>query len=75
MTVSGSLLDEKGKLAEAGYATKLIKTYDRKHIAAHPLRIKEWDYYLIQSDRYALALTIADNGYMGLDSKIGRAHV
>lgn len=64
----GYLHDEKGHLMEAGYATNLIKTYDRKRIAANPLRIKEWDYYLIQSDRYALALTIADNGYMGLDS-------
>ena len=32
------------------------------------LRIKEWDYYLINNGRFALALTIDDNGYMGLDS-------
>ena len=64
----GPLHDEKGRLTETGYATSLIKTYDRKRIAANPLRIKEWDYYLITSDCYALALTIADNGYMGLDS-------
>ena len=68
MVTPGNLHDEKGRLTETGYATNLIKTYDRKKIASHPLRIKEWDYYLIQSDRYALALTIADNGYMGLDS-------
>lgn len=64
----GPLHDEKGRLTEAGYATSLIKTYDRSRIAASKLRIKEWDYYLITSDCYALALTIADNGYMGLDS-------
>ncbi len=64
----GYLHDEKGRLTETGYATQPIKIYDRRRIAAHPLRIKEWDYYLICSDRYALALTIADNGYMGLDS-------
>lgn len=68
MTKSGPLHDEKGCLVETGYATRLLKTYDRRRVAASPLRIKEWDYYLIQSDRYALALTIADNGYMGLDS-------
>ena len=68
ITKKGPLLNEKGRLSECGYATSLIKAYDRKRIAANPLRIKEWDYYLIQSDRYALALTIADNGYMGLDS-------
>lgn len=64
----GPLLDAKGRLTEAGYATALIKEYNRKNIAAHKLRIKEWDYYLIQSDLFALALTIADNGYMGMDS-------
>jgi len=64
----GPLHDEKGRLVETGYAMELIRQYDRKRIAANPLRIKEWDYYLVQSDRYALALTIADNGYMGLDS-------
>lgn len=68
ITARGPLHDERGRLAETGYATELIKEYDRKRIAASPLRIKEWDYYLIQSDCYALALTIADNGYMGLDS-------
>lgn len=68
ITHPGPLHDEKGRLIEAGYATQLLKQYDRRRVAASPLRIKEWDYYLIQSDRYALALTIADNGYMGLDS-------
>ena len=32
------------------------------------MRIKEWDYYLITDGHVGLALTIADNGYMGLDS-------
>ena len=64
----GPLHRPDGALSQAGYATALVKEYDRARIAAHPLKIKEWDYYLIASDRYALALTIADNGYMGLDS-------
>ncbi len=68
ITQPGPLHQEDGTLHEAGYATSLIKTYHRAHIKASPLRIKEWDYYLIASERYALALTIADNGYMGLDS-------
>ena len=68
VTRKGPLLDEKGRLVEPGYATSLIKEYNRKDIAANKLRIKEWDYYLIQSDLFALALTIADNGYMGMDS-------
>ena len=64
----GRLLDEHGHLSEQGYATRLMKQYDRKDVAAPVWRIKEWDYYLIATDRFALALTIADNGYMGLDS-------
>lgn len=64
----GDLLDDKGRLVQAGYATSLIKKYDRNQIKAGKLRIKEWDYYLIQNDYYAVALTIDDNGYMGLVS-------
>lgn len=68
ITSEGPLHDERGRLLETGYATRLIRQYDRKRIAASRLRIKEWDYYCVTSDRYALALTVADNGYMGLDS-------
>lgn len=68
MLTPGELLNEKGCLAQAGYATSLVKRYDRTKIAASWMRIKEWDYYWIHNDRYGVALTIADNGYMGLDS-------
>jgi hypothetical protein len=62
----GPLLDAKGALAEAGYATSLVKTYDRKAIRGGALRIKEWDYYLIHNGRFGVAMTIADNSYMGM---------
>lgn len=62
------LLDDNGHLIEVGYAKKLLLQYDRKKIKAPRSRIKEWDYYLIYNDDYALALTIDDNSYMGLDS-------
>ena len=62
------LLSEKGELTQAGWARQPYPVYERKAIKASPLRIKEWDYYLIANDRFALALTVADNGYMGLDS-------
>jgi len=62
------LLDGKGNLTEAGYAKKLLPVYRREDIKINALRIKEWDYYLINNGRFALALTIDDNGYMGLDS-------
>lgn len=66
ITQSKKLLDENGVLTEPGYSTELIFDYDRKDIKASKLLIKEWDYYLITNKEYAVALTIADNGYMGL---------
>ena len=64
----GKLLDENGHLTEKGYATSLVKTYFRRDIKAGALRIKEWDYYLIYNNDYGVALTLADNSYMGLVS-------
>jgi len=64
----GPLLDENGHLTEAGYATSLVKQYDRNAIKGGKLRIKEWDYYCIIGGDIVLALTIADNSYMSLDS-------
>ncbi|MCI9157972.1 MAG: DUF2804 domain-containing protein [Lawsonibacter sp.] len=68
ITQAGPLLDEQGSLREAGYAKKLLPVYDRARIRGKALRIKEWDYYLVMNGQFALALTIADNSYMGLDS-------
>ena len=48
----GPLHDEKGRLLETGYATELIRTYDRRRVAANRLRIKEWDYYAVCCDRF-----------------------
>ncbi len=64
----GPLLDKNGELIDKGYAKCLVKDYDRKAIKAKKHRIKEWDYYLIYDDNYAVALTIDDNSYMGLVS-------
>lgn len=62
------LLNELGQLSEAGYSTSLVLDYDRRNIKANALRIKEWDYYLITNGKIGIALTIADNSYMGLNS-------
>ena len=68
ITERHALLDDKGGLTEPGYARSLILDYDRAAIKANSFRIKEWDYYLITCDDFAVALTVADNSYMGLDS-------
>jgi len=62
----GKLLDNKGHLTEAGYATSLVKEYHRKDIKASSLRIKEWDYYLIYNEHFGIALTLDDNSYMSM---------
>ena len=62
------LLDSKGNVQEPGYAKTALFKYDRKAIKAKGIRIKEWDYYCILNEHFGLALTVADNSYMGLDS-------
>lgn len=68
ITGSGPLLDEDGRLREPGYALRPPFEYDHARIAAPRFRIKDWDYYLINDDKYAVALTFSDLGYMGLVS-------
>ena len=62
------LLDEQGNLTQPGYAKRLLPVYDRRKVKGGLTRLKEWDYYYIGNDRYGVALTVADNSYMGLDS-------
>lgn len=62
------LLDERGNLTEPGYAKRLLPVYDRTKVKGGFARLKEWDYYYVGNDRFGVALTIADNSYMGLDS-------
>ena len=68
ITAPAPLLNDDGSLFEAGYAKYPILVYDRSQIKAGKMRIKEWDYYLIYNDRYAVALTCDDNSYMGMMS-------
>lgn len=68
ITKVAPLLDGSGHLTEPGFAKSLLPIYDRSAIKAPGLRIKEWDYYYIGNEDYGIALTIADNSYMGLDS-------
>lgn len=62
------LLKEDGSLREPGWSRKLYQIYDRNDIKAPKFRIKEWDYYLIMSDSFGVALTVSDDGYIGLQS-------
>lgn len=68
VTTSHPLLDERGLLIEPGWAKGLLWQYDRAKIRAPRFRIKEWDYYLVLSETFAVAFTISDDGYIGLQS-------
>lgn len=59
------LLNEKGNVANPGWAKQSLYSYNRKKIKASALRIKEWDYYCVLASDYGVAITAADNGYMG----------
>lgn len=68
VTTPHALLDETGNLSEPGWSRQLLQQYDRSAIKAPAFRIKEWDYYLILARDFAVALTISDDGYIGLQS-------
>jgi hypothetical protein len=75
----GPLLDARGRLVERGWSTAEVRQYERSAIRANGLRIKEWDYYCILTPDFGLALTVADNAYLGflgtswMDLKSGTA--
>lgn len=66
ITKKSKLLNDSGELNQKGYATSLLLEYNRKDVKAHPLRIKEWDYYFVGNSQIGLAFVIADNSYMSL---------
>ncbi|MBI9083582.1 MAG: DUF2804 domain-containing protein [Desulfobacterales bacterium] len=66
ITSAMDLLDENGRLKEAGWARKPLWRYDRSRIRAPWHRIKEWDYYAVLSGDYGLTLTLSDLSYCAL---------
>lgn len=65
---SGDLLTQEGSLNEKGWSRNLILNYNKFNIKAAPIKIKEWDNYLIYNDKYAVLLSIEDYFYVGFVS-------
>lgn len=65
ITTPGNLLNEDGTLAQKGYSTQAVLTYNREQIKAPPWKIKEWDFYQVSNDDYCLQLTIGHVSYAG----------
>lgn len=68
VTTAHPLLDKEGLLIEPGWSRSLLQQYDRSAIRRPKFRIKEWDYYLVLAQSFAVAFTISDDGYIGLQS-------
>lgn len=68
VTTKQFLLDDQGELREPGWSRRMVQKYRRAMIKAPKFRIKEWDYYLVTADKFAVAFTISDDGYIGLQS-------
>ncbi|MBP5313940.1 MAG: DUF2804 domain-containing protein [Eggerthellaceae bacterium] len=62
----GPLLGEDGSIVSPGFAYNLVYTYNREGAKVSSVRIKEWDYYLINDGKRALALTLGDLDYLGM---------
>lgn len=62
------LLNADGTLQEPGFARKPYWTYNRNSLPCSHIRMKEWDYYLIFSQTFALAFTLSDLGYARMAS-------
>ncbi|MBP5453262.1 MAG: DUF2804 domain-containing protein [Lachnospiraceae bacterium] len=66
VTKAQKLLNEQGLISEPGWARSEIWEYNRENINAPWFRRKEWDYYLFNTEDFALAFTISDLGYISL---------
>ncbi len=60
ITKPSRLLNQCGELIQKGYSTHPLLKFCRKDVACKK-RLKEWDYYLINNDTYAVAITVGKN--------------
>ncbi len=68
ITEAGPLLDDAGRLRVSGWARRPLLAYDRSAIAAPLGRIKERDACTVITKDFAVAFSVADNGYAGIVS-------
>lgn len=68
ITEPTDLLDERGHLLRAGWATAPLWRYDPARVKGGRLFTKEWDYYAVldPDQGIGLTLTLADLGYLSL---------
>jgi hypothetical protein len=64
ITETIDLLDEKGRIARPGYATKMNYRFNRNAVKAHFFALKEWDFYQVDGGDWVLQLTIGHVSYV-----------
>jgi hypothetical protein len=68
----GKLLDAKGNLTQAGWATEQVLDCNLEDCHFYPtkfwqaMRIKVWDYYAVTTPTHFFSFTISDIGYVGM---------
>lgn len=68
-TSAAPLLGEDGCLPRGGWSRSMLLEYSRDALPpSRRYQLKEWDYYLFGNSDWQIALTINDNGYMGMVS-------
>ncbi len=58
------LLDDDGRLAEPGYATKMNFVYNREKVKKTPFNLKEWNFYQFIQDHWVVQMTVGYVSYM-----------
>ena len=72
ISATGKLLDDKGRLKQAGYSRFPVLEYNPENIGVYPLsflnrlRLKEWDYYGVTTKDFYFSATVSNIGYAGL---------
>jgi hypothetical protein len=63
ITARHNVLDNNGKILEAGYSKVPILDFNRQDFKGPRSRLKEWDYLLVCSEDCGCAFTISDMGF------------
>lgn len=64
LTKKVDLLNKKGELNFKGYSKKMNFIYNRDNVKSFPLKLKEWNFYQFNTDKYVVQMTIGHVSYM-----------
>ena len=57
------LLDDRGRVARPGWASRMNYVYNREKVRKDPVNLKEWNFYQFIKDRWVVQLTIGHVSY------------